>query len=105
MLDGYVMIVIIKVGELKMSMYQSAELINKDLQSLFNTIPLNQFTKEQRSEILNIMIRFGAVAKFRCRSNTAYENFVCSCLNNIAKTNRVKVDDKSEFEILRAEVQ
>ena len=29
---------------------------------------------------LNVLVRFGQVAKFRCRSNVAYGNFITSCL-------------------------
>ena len=29
---------------------------------------------------LNVLVRFGQVAKFRCRSNTAYANFINACL-------------------------
>lgn len=30
---------------------------------------------------LNVLVRFGQVAKFRCRSNVAYSNFITSCLD------------------------
>ena len=30
---------------------------------------------------LNVLVRFGQVAKFRCRTNTAYKNFIDSCLD------------------------
>lgn len=84
-----------------MSMYQSADRINKDLKNLFDSIPLNQFNINQREEIINIILRFGSVAKFRCRSNTAYDNFVNSCFKGVASFHRIKANDSSDFEVLR----
>ena len=85
-----------------MSYYEQAEGINKDLVNLFNSLPINEFTREQREQILNIIIRFGQVAKFRCRSNSAYDNFVRLCYNNIASANRRPIKEGEEFEILIA---
>lgn len=85
-----------------MSMYQSAERLNTDLKGLFNSLPIEQFTITQREEILNIMLRFGAVAKYRCRSNTAYDNFCAACFKDISAIDRVKKDDDSDFTVLRA---
>ena len=86
-----------------MTLYESGQKINVDLKQLFNSIPLQQFTPEQRTEILNIIIRFGAVAKFRCRNNTAYDNFVSACFSDIATTSRVKMKEEDEYLVLRAE--
>ena len=61
-----------------MSMYESAERINNDLKQIFESSYYKEFTISQREYILNVMLRFGAVAKFRCRSNVAYDNFVNS---------------------------
>ena len=94
-----------------MSMYDSANRINVDLKQLFDSLPLNEFSKEQREQILNIMIKFGAVAKFRCRSNVAYlsrlhyENFVNACFNEIAKTEKVKIKETDEYEVLVAKME
>lgn len=82
-----------------MSMYESASRLNTDLQQLFNSVPVEQFTNDQRKTIINIMLRFGAVAKFRCRSNIAYENFVNACFNKVATFERVP---QGEYEILQA---
>ena len=54
-----------------MSMYIEAD----KLKEQFKT-----FSEEQ----LNIVIRFGQVAKFRCRSNAAYRNFVQACFKDVA---------------------
>ena len=74
-------------------MYESADRINTDLKQLFGSTPLESFNVKQREEILNIMIRFGAVAKFRCRSNVAYENFINACLKDISNTKKVELKD------------
>ena len=55
-----------------MSMYIEAD----KLKEQFKT-----FSEEQ----LNIVIRFGQVAKFRCRSNAAYRNFVEACFKGVAE--------------------
>lgn len=88
-----------------MSYYESAEKINTDLKQLFNTVYIREFTKEQRETILNLMIRLGAVAKFRCRNNSAYDNFIRACFEGIAKTKRVKIKPDDDFEVLVAELE
>lgn len=87
-----------------MSYLEQAKSINMDLKQLFGSIPINQFTVEQRERILNIMIRIGQVAKFRCRNNSAYDNFINGCLSGIAQANRIKINDTDEFEILTAKI-
>lgn len=51
---------------------------------------------------LNVLVRFGQVAKFRCRSNTAYSNFINACLSEsdyeLTKDTIVK-SDGSSFEV------
>lgn len=88
-----------------MSYHEQAEGINKDLKQLFESIPINQFSTRQRADILNIMIRIGQVAKFRCRSNTAYDNFINCCFKGIATTSRVKINETDDFEILKANIK
>jgi len=85
-----------------MGYYEQAEGINKDLKDLFGSIPMKEFTERQREMLLNIFIRFGQVCKFRCRNNTAYDNFVSQCYKDIAEVKRVKADEDSEWETLRA---
>jgi len=85
-----------------MSYYEQAKGINQDLTQLFNSIYIREFTIEQRERILNIMIRLGQVAKFRCRSNTAYDNFIRQCLDGIADAKRFPLKAGEEFEILTA---
>jgi len=87
-----------------MTMYESAEKINKDLQQLFSTLNISEFSPWQQEQILNIIIRFGAVAKFRCRSNSAYKNFVTSCYMNIAVIKEVKLREDDDYTIIQAEL-
>ena len=87
-----------------MSMYESAEKINEDLKQLFYSENIENFTTEQKERILNILIRFGSVAKFRCRSNIAFDNFVNACYKDIANTQRVQLKDDSDFRVLQAEL-
>ena len=88
-----------------MGMYESAEKINTDIKDLFKSINITEFTSKQREEILNIIIRFGSVAKYRCRSNTAYDNFVTACYKDVAVLDRVKINPEDEYEILRATIE
>lgn len=87
-----------------MSYHEQAEGINKDLQSLFNSINIKDFTQKQREDILNIIIRFGRVAKYRCRSNIAYENFTSACFQDIAIVSWVEIEGK-EYKSLRADIK
>lgn len=85
-----------------MSYYEQAKGINRDLKDLLNRVSLDHFTKNQREMLLNIFCRFGQVAKFRCRSNIAYDNFVNSCFEGLAIAKRVKSNENSDWETLRA---
>ena len=85
-----------------MSYQEQGENINKELINLFNSIPINQFTATQREHILNIFLRAGQVIKFRCRNNSAYDNFMAICFKNIAEVKRVKANEGDEWATLRA---
>lgn len=86
-----------------MTMYESAERINKELKGYIDHEMLRGYNKQQLEAILNVIIRFGAVAKFRCRSNIAYKNFVTACLSDIAKVEEVKEEGK-EYTVTRATI-
>ena len=86
-----------------MTMYESASKLNSDLVNLFGSAEVSSFTKEQRNQILNIMIRFGAVAKYRCRSNAAYHNFIEACFKDIATIELVDAGD--DFKIFVATIK
>ena len=90
-----------------MTMYEKAKEINADLVNLFNSLPMAEFSLWQKEQILNILIRFGRVAKFRCRSNSAYKNFVSACLEEVAELQVIKGIDKkgNEYESFRASIK
>ena len=62
-------------------MYEHAEKIRGKL------LPL---IKKEDRELVNTIIEFGRVAKFRCRSNAAYKNFVTACFKDIAEIREVE---------------
>jgi len=84
-----------------MSMYEQASKLNKRFESMFNNIDIKKADKEA---IIDIIIRFGQVAKFRCRSNQAYKNFLDSVFQNIANIQEFTEtkDDGTEFKKLKA---
>lgn len=88
-----------------MSMYEEAEKINQRLKVWMiandDAEPDNELN---HVELMNIIIRFGQVAKFRCRSNAAYRNFVQSCYKDIVDvgTEIIIMKDGSSFEGLKA---
>lgn len=62
------------------------------------------FANNDKEKIINAFIWAGQVAKFRCRQNTAYENFMKMVLDGIAEVDYVPFDDGEsgrEFNILR----
>ena len=85
-----------------MSYYDQAKGINEELRNLFNSIPVKQFTADQREQILNIFIRYGQVCKFRCRNNTAFDSFTQQCFKELAEVNRVQANPGDEWKTLRA---
>ena len=87
-----------------MTMYENAERINKEIKEFFNS-PLQQFNDEQKEWILNLVISVGQVAKFRCRSNVAFDNFIGSCFKEVAECKRVGKDEDSEWLSLRAFIE
>jgi len=87
-----------------MSYQEQAAKINIELKNVFNSIPFREFNQEQREHILNLMIRIGQIAKFRCRNNTAYDNFIGCCFNEICKLQRVPIEDGSDYKILKSEL-
>ena len=78
-----------------MSMYESAEKLNNTFKECLTSC-------NKKVEIINAIIWFGSVAKFRCRNNIAYENFVKSVFNGISEIKREKQDNLN-FEVLKAE--
>lgn len=75
-----------------MSYHEQAEGINKDI--------YDGITTQDKKKLINAILRFGQVAKFRCRSNAAYDNFATLCFKDIAELERVQPEGL-DFEILR----
>lgn len=84
-----------------MSYYDQAERINKDLKDFMGS-PLQQLNNNQKEFILNMIIQVGQVAKFRCRSNTAFDNFINQCFKDIAESKRVVAKEGDDWATLRA---
>ena len=80
-----------------MSYEEQAKKINEILKSL-NKIE----DKQTKLDIVNGMLYYGQVAKFRCRNNSAYENFARLCLDGIVSIKKEKLEG-FDFEVLRAE--
>jgi hypothetical protein len=61
------------------------------------------FSKEQ----LDTVIRFGQVAKFRCRNNVAYKNFLEACFCEVAdiEETEIKKSDGTTFIRLSAKIK
>ena len=87
-----------------MSYQEQAERINSDLKQLFGLEDVKTLKATSKEFLLNILIQFGQVAKFRCRSNSAYDNFTNCCLKDLAEAKRVKANPEDEWETLRAEI-
>lgn len=83
-----------------MSYQQSAEYINKDLKSFIRFFRNTVMDEEKERQLLNTIIKFGQIAKFRCRNNTAYDNFVNQCFKDIAKTER-RQEGETDFRKLQ----
>jgi len=85
-----------------MSYQEQAERINSDLKQLFGLEDIKNLKPTSKEFLLNILLQFGQVAKFRCRSNTAYDNFSNCCLSGIAEAKRIKAKPEDEWETLRS---
>jgi hypothetical protein len=76
-----------------MSYHEQASKINQKLKEAFEGMDEETITK-----IVNSMLYFGQVAKFRCRSNSAYDGFTSAVFRDIKKTGRVH-DDRLGFDV------
>ena len=83
-----------------MSYNEQAEKINKDLKDAFVTMKHPQIEEEGKIKLVNAILWFGQVAKYRCRSNTAYDNFSKLVFDGIAELERKPLEGQ-EFEILQ----
>jgi len=69
-----------------------------------NALLKEGFAAQDKEKIINAFIWAGQVAKFRCRQNTAYENFMKIVLDGIVEVDYVPFDDGESgrtFDILR----
>ena len=66
-----------------MSYTEQAEQINVKLKFALGNVP-----EQQKKDIINALLWFGQVAKFRCRSNSAFDNFSKEVLRDIAEPTR-----------------
>ena len=87
-----------------MSYYEQANRINQEIKDFFGS-PLQQLNDRQKEFILNLIIGVGQVAKFRCRSNSAYNNFISQCFKDIATCKRVVRNEGDDWESLRAFIE
>ena len=80
-----------------MTYQQQAERINEHLKFFFKGISGSTALKD---ELINAILKFGQVAKFRCRSNVAYDNFSKLCFKDIAELERRKPSEDSYEELM-----
>jgi len=80
-------------GGNKMSYNEQAVKIN----DVFKSLPTTNF---ESKDLINAILWFGQVAKFRCRSNVAYDNFSKMCFEGIVELER-KTLPGMEFEVLQ----
>lgn len=87
-----------------MSMYEQAEKLRLRFESMFNEANIKQADREA---IIDIVIRFGQVVKFRCRNNTAYKNFLNSTFKGLAEIREYteERDNSNGFTKLKANVE
>tara|TARA_Y100000310_G_C20643286_1_gene795157 strand:- start:193 stop:468 length:276 start_codon:yes stop_codon:yes gene_type:complete len=85
-----------------MSYHEQAEKINKNLKDIFKSDIEGDhaMSKEDIKKLIDNIIWFGQVAKYRCRSNTAYDNFSKAVFEGIVELERTKLEGQ-EFEVLR----
>ena len=77
-----------------MSYQDQAEKINEVFKRTFP-----EWNDEKKKELVDTILRFGQVAKYRCRGNTAYDNFSKIVFKDIAELERQQVEGQ-EFEAL-----
>jgi hypothetical protein len=87
--------VVMQYGVIKMSYNEQAKNINEKLKQCFNE------QNVLKKELIDAILYFGQVAKYRCRSNAAYDNFARECFDGIATLEREKLNEQLEFEVLK----
>ena len=84
-----------------MSKYpETAAKINERLKEALDGVEISD---DQLKKVIDSFLWFGQTAKFRCRNNSAYDNFARLTLRDIAKVERGPIPDGrgGEFEALQ----
>jgi len=91
-----------------MSMYEQAEKLNTEFKAIISMICAKDHVSDMQDlntiDLINTIIWFGQVAKFRCRSNTAYKNFCDYVFKDIAELEST-TDEKIGFETIHVKKQ
>jgi len=53
--------------------------------------PLSKLDETDRRDVIDAILFFGQTAKFRCRNNSAYDNFCRICFGRVARLERSDV--------------
>lgn len=81
-----------------MSYHKTAERVNKNLREFLNANPMvDDYYIEK---LFNTIMEFGQTAKFRYRSNAAYDNYCRLVFDGFADIARQKLLNK-DFEVLQ----
>ena len=78
-----------------MSYYEQAKKINKSFKE-----GLKLVGNSSKQQIIDAILWFGQVAKYRCRSNSAYDNFSKLVFEGIAELERKQLEGQ-DFEVLK----
>ena len=78
-----------------MSYYEQAKKINGIFREFYDKMPI-----EPNVKFIEGILWFGQVAKFRCRSNAAYDNFCKAVFEGIVNIERTKKEG-FDFDVLQ----
>ena len=82
-----------------MSYQEQADKMNKRLKELYAQSAAGMTTADWH-ELINLVLWYGQVAKFRCRSNAAYDNYARAVFRDLAEIQRAALQGQ-EFEVLQ----
>ena len=83
-----------------MSYQEQASKMNERLKKFFHSDNEPSEISLEDKEMIDTILWFGQVAKYRCRSNTAYDNFCKVVFDGIVEVERTKKEGM-DFEILQ----
>ena len=89
-----------------MSYTEQAEKINIVIKEILKRMEEKpeQICKNDIKSLINQIIHFGQVAKYRCRNNIAYDNFSKEVFKDIVELERIK-PEFLEFDVLRVKTE